>query len=92
MAATKRNGMRHEEAREKIKTTQLINRLQNHIDAHPETKDLAKKLLSDSQVRATLGLLKKSLPDLQSVELTGDPENPVNMNIGFTVQGVKPKD
>lgn len=63
MAATKRNAMLIEEARSKIQTTQLINRLQNHA--------LGKVEMTDSQVRATAILLKKKLPDLQSVAHTG---------------------
>lgn len=33
--------------------------------------------MSSTQVTAGLGLLKKVLPDLQTVELKGDPDNPV---------------
>lgn len=56
MAATKRNAMLIEEAREKIKTTQLINRLQNHALGSVE--------MSPTQVRATEILLRKRIPDL----------------------------
>jgi len=33
--------------------------------------------MSPTQVSAGLGLLKKVLPDLQTVEHKGDPDNPV---------------
>ncbi len=33
--------------------------------------------MSATQVSAGLGLLKKALPDLSSVEISGDPENPL---------------
>jgi hypothetical protein len=56
MAATKRNAMNIAEAREKIRTTQIINRLQGHIDG--------KVNMVPSQVTAALGLLKKAIPDL----------------------------
>lgn len=60
MAATKRNAMLIEEARGKIQTTQLINRLQNHALGTIE--------MSPTQVRAVEILLKKKLPDLVSAE------------------------
>ncbi len=74
MAATKRNAMLIEEAREKIKTTQLINRLQDHALGDVE--------MSQTQVRAVEILLKKRVPDLTSVALAGDHDGapvPVNM-------------
>lgn len=69
MAATKRNAMLIEEARRKIRTTQLINRLQNHA--------LGKVDMTKSQVTATGILLRKSLPDLVSTELTGRGGGPI---------------
>jgi hypothetical protein len=69
MAATKRNAMAHEEARRKIKTTQLINRLQDHV--------FGKIDLSQSQVSATGLLLKKVLPDLAVMQLTGADGDPI---------------
>ena len=68
MAATKRNAMLIAEARTKIQTTQLINRLQNHALGK------LKKPLDQSQVRALEILLKKSVPDLQSITLAGDDD------------------
>ena len=64
MARTKRNAMNIEEARRKIQTTQLINRLTNHV--------LGKIDMQPSQVTAALGLLRKSLPDMQAVEHSGE--------------------
>lgn len=56
--------IRHDEnTRAKIKVSQIMNRLQKHIDGDVE--------LANSQVKAAEILLRKSLPDLQSVELTG---------------------
>lgn len=64
-------GFRHnDETRAKIQASQLINRLQAHVDSD-------KPLLDASQVNAAKALLNKVLPDLSSVELTGDPDNPV---------------
>jgi hypothetical protein len=64
MATTKRNAMLHEEARNKIRTTQLINRLTNHVDGKVE--------MVATQVTAALGLLRKTLPDLTATELSGE--------------------
>jgi uncharacterized protein YjiS (DUF1127 family) len=58
-----------EDVRSKIQASQLINRLTDHA--------LGDVGLSPTQVRAIEILLKKILPDLQSVELTGDADNPV---------------
>lgn len=55
---------RDDNTREKIRTAQLINRLQKHVDGDVE--------LSQSQIRAIEILLKKSLPDLSAVHNTDD--------------------
>ena len=66
--------IRHdEETRAKIRTSQLINRLEDHI-----LNDLD---LNPTQVTAALGLLKKTLPDLANVELSGDSDKPFQMVI-----------
>lgn len=54
------------EARQKIQTTQLINRLQNH--------GLGKLEMSSTQVRAVEILLKKAVPDLATMVLQGDDD------------------
>jgi len=64
-----------EETRARIQTSQLINRLQNH--ALSEEVDE----LKPSQLRAIEILLKKSLPDLQSTEITGDSDAPMQLKI-----------
>ena len=64
MARTKRNAMLIEEARQKIRTSQLLNRLTGHV--------LGKVEMSSTQVQAALGLLKKSLPDLAAHAHTGE--------------------
>lgn len=56
--------VRHDEnTRAKIKTSQLVNRLSSHA--------LGKLKLEATQIRAIEVLLKKTLPDLSSVELKG---------------------
>lgn len=55
---------RHQEMiREKIRASQLVNFLEDHVLEGREAKD--------SQIRAALGLLKKCVPDLQSTEISG---------------------
>lgn len=71
MAATKRNAMNIAEARAKIQTTQLVNRLTNHA--------LGKVKMGPTQVTAALGLLKKSLPDMAAVAHTGSDGGPITI-------------
>ena len=71
--AARLNPRHDDEARKKIQTSQLINRLQG--DALGEIE------LTDGQSASIKILLGKSLPDLQSVELTGDPEKPIENNV-----------
>lgn len=52
-----------DETREKIKTSQLINRLQNHA--------LGKVDLKNGQIKSIEILLRKTLPDLTATELKG---------------------
>jgi len=68
MAARVTKHLSHEH-RLKIQTSQLINRLTEFVNSKIE--------LTPAQVTAALGLLKKSLPDLQAVELSTDPQKPL---------------
>ena len=54
--------------RSKIQATQIINRLQKHIDGDIE--------MESTQVTAAVALLKKTVPDIQAVQHSGDPSNP----------------
>ena len=69
-----------ERTRAKIQTSQLINRLFSHANGEVE--------MSATQVRAAEVLLKKTLPDLQAVEHSGDPEKPMRM----TFEWLKPSE
>lgn len=72
----------HQEIREKIRTSQLINRLHDFIDGKVE--------LSPHQVTAALGLIKKTMPDLAAIDakVYGDPNAPVTLQlIGSDVSG-----
>ncbi len=60
-----------QETRDKIRTSQLINRLEGHVlDDVPMTK---------TQVSAALGLLKKTMPDLTSTALTDADGGPLQV-------------
>ena len=64
--------IRHDdETRAKIQTSQLINRLTDHA--------LSDLKLEPTQIRAIEILLKKTLPDLTNVELSGQTEHDVTV-------------
>ncbi len=63
MAARLKRIVHDDNTRAKIKSSQIINRLQNHIFGN------LKNPLQPSQVTAALGLLKKTLPDLQKQDM-----------------------
>ena len=71
MAARKRKVTHDERTREKIRTSQLLNRLHDHVFKASE--------VSQTQMKAIEILLRKSLPDLSAVTLSGDKDNPVGV-------------
>ena len=73
MAGRPMNKLHQEDVREKIKSSQLINRLTDHALGDLE--------LSNTQVRAIEILLKKSIPDLSAVEHKGDDGGPLSIVI-----------
>lgn len=63
---------RHQdEVRTKIQTSQLINRLTNHAFGEID--------LAPTQIKAIEILLRKSVPDLAAMQVSGDDENPVSL-------------
>jgi hypothetical protein len=70
MAARKKalHPLRVEEMRNKIRSNLLVNRLEDHVLAKITDKDLADKAMTDSQVRAALGLLAKVLPNMSEIK------------------------
>lgn len=72
MPARKNKPLHTDKCREKIQTSQLINRLQNHVFTFEDDPDFKKSYMTDSQVRSALGLLKKTLPDLSAESLGAD--------------------
>jgi hypothetical protein len=69
--------------RDRIQASQLVNRLEDHALNNLE--------LSVSQIKAIEILLKKSLPDLTAVELTGKDGGPIETTTGLApVYGLQP--
>lgn len=71
MAATKRNASHIQSVRDKIRTTQLINRLQDHALGGCE--------MTKTQVSAAVALIRKTVPDLSVQQLTGEDGGPVQI-------------
>jgi hypothetical protein len=69
--AARLNLRQQEQTRAAIQTSQLVNRLQA-FGLGDETVEI-----DAGRLKAIEILLRKSLPDLSSVTLTGDPDNPV---------------
>jgi hypothetical protein len=67
----------HTEAiRQKIQASNIIHRLQEHVEGKVE--------LSATQVAAANSLLDRSVPKLQVVQHIGDEENPVQLTATVT--------
>lgn len=64
--AARLNPRHAEMVRDKIRASQLVNRLEDHVFGETE--------LTATQVTAALGLLKKCVPDLSSVGVGQDEE------------------
>jgi hypothetical protein len=58
-----------DDVRAKIKTSQLINRLEDHA--------LGNITLEATQIKAIEVLVRKTLPDLSAVQLQGDEDHPL---------------
>lgn len=71
---------RHQdEIRAKIQASQLINRLTDHANGKID--------LTTTQVKAIEILLRKSVADLSSVEIKGDPDNPLAVGVKVSFVG-----
>lgn len=103
--ATRRTPIRQWEIN-KAQGQKIVNRLLRHVmyvpppepvegetpKPVPPSQDARKCLLTDAQVRAALGLLKKFIPDLKSIEHTGNPDHPVIHEIRRTIVDPRPPD
>ena len=71
MAARIRRIAHDEEVRARIQTSQLVNRLTDHA--------LGKLDLAPTQIKAIEILIRKTLPDLQSIEMVADVDATVEI-------------
>lgn len=60
-----------DDVRKKIQASQLINVLQDHALGKAEGE------ISQSRIKAIEILLRKTIPDLSQVQLSGDEDNPL---------------
>jgi len=70
--AARLNPKNDEKARDAIRTTQLIKRLQGFALNELDDQSNRPVEMSPAQVKAAVALLKKTIPDLQSVEMSAD--------------------
>jgi hypothetical protein len=80
--AARLNKLHTEEIRAKIQASQLINVLQGHALSGEGD-------ISPTRMKAIEILLRKSLPDLSAVTVTGDEDNPVHVVGGFKLVPLK---
>jgi hypothetical protein len=73
--------LHQEDVRKKIQVGQLIKVLEDHALSNDE------KELSASRLKAIQLLLNKSLPDLSSMQLTGDDDKPMVIEHNVNVFG-----
>lgn len=79
--AVRKNPFHNHEAREKIRTTQLINRLQQFALDELEPGNQTAVELTKNKIAAIKILLDKALPNLQSVEATGADGGALQINV-----------
>lgn len=77
MAAPELNRAHQQDIRLKIKTSQLVNRLQDFALGGSDPKTGKPMEIDAGRMKAIEILLRKSLPDLASVEMKG--------SVGFTI-------
>jgi hypothetical protein len=70
MAGRPINKLHQEDVRKKIQVSQLLNVLQNHALGVDED-------LSPTRMKAIEILLRKSMPDMASVTISGDSDQPL---------------
>jgi hypothetical protein len=77
--------LHQDDVRKKIQVSQLINILQNH--ALTGEGELAPTRMKSIEI-----LLRKSMPDLTAVELSGDADNPLHMIQAININLKKPNE
>jgi hypothetical protein len=82
--AARVNKIRHdEETRAKIQTSQLLNRLNDHVFG----KEGQPVEISQTQMKAIEILLRKTLPDLSAVSIGGDEDSPIKLEVTWKSGG-----
>lgn len=79
--AARLNGAHQADIRAKIKTSQLINRLQDFVLDGVDPKTGNPVEVDSGRLKAIEILLRKSLPDLSAVQHTGDEGGPLQVII-----------
>jgi hypothetical protein len=75
---------KHDEAtRQKIQTSQLVNRLNGYALGENDPTSGQPIEITQGQLKAMEILLRKSLPDLAAVQISGDPEAPMKLEISW---------
>jgi len=82
--AARTNLRQQEQTRAAIQTSQLVNRLQDFALGKEGVE------IDQGRLKAIEVLLRKSLPDLSAVTLTGDADNPVEINVTIGGNAGKP--
>ena len=77
MAAPELNRAHQQDIRLKIKTSQLINRLQDFVLDGKDPKTGGPVEIDAGRIKAIEILLRKSLPGLSAVTPKGDEESPI---------------
>lgn len=75
--AARLNGAHTADIRQKIKTSQLVNRLQDFVLGGNDPKTGKPIEVDGNRLKAIEILLRKALPDLSNVQVSGDPEQPL---------------
>ena len=65
-----------DDVRKRIEVSNLITRVQKYAKGELSDEDI-----SPNRLNAIKLLLNKALPDLQSIEITGDAENPLAITV-----------
>lgn len=73
-------GSLHSElVRDRIRSSAIVNRLMAFVNGTQDPRTKKPLELSPAQVTAALGLLKKTIPDLQAIEHSGEVAQEVYM-------------
>ena len=84
------NPKQDERCRSAIRTTELLQRLNGFALEYPDHRTGKPIQMSDGQIRAALGLLRKTMPDLAVTSHTGPDGGPVLIVTGVDRDYVEP--